>query len=74
MDPMGSGGRMIDYLDRFGALVLANTIQTYWRERGYEVYTEVISNPGTPYADKPIYCIRSNLVNGVPVERMVRSA
>lgn len=68
---------MIDFLDRFGASILANDIQRYWRERGHEIYTEIVPNPNTPFAERPIYCIRSNLINGAPPKRvmsMVRSA
>jgi hypothetical protein len=63
-----------DYLDAAGAHVLAEKIKRYWHELGaLHVTTWVVAgrkeetdNPG----DKPVstWCVRSNLVNGLPPE------
>lgn len=51
-----------DYFSAFGANVLARLIQKYWHDRGFtNVQAERAPIPGFD-----TYCVRSNLVNGLP--------
>lgn len=52
-----------DTLTRYGAGVLADYIDQYWRTRGYlGIQTEKYELPGSP----GVYGVRSNMVGGVP--------
>jgi hypothetical protein len=42
-----------------GAAALAKKINEYWRERGYEVYAQRVT-------DSAVFGVRSMLVNGCP--------
>ena len=55
---------------------LAIEIANWWRERGYEVEVWVEPIPLKFVFDRPVYSVRSNMVNGVPprVMSMVRAA
>lgn len=55
-----------DYTDRAGAQILKERIETYWRERGYEVQVTLAAASFTPAIRAARFDIRSELVNGWP--------
>jgi len=72
----------MSYRDRIsfsGANMLAVEIANWWRERGHPgIQTWVEPIPLRFAVDRPVYMVRSNMVNGKPprcrVMSMVRSA
>lgn len=68
-----------DRLSYGGAQMLAIEIANWWRERGYPgIRTWVEPTPIRFPVDRPVYAVRSNMVNGKPprcrVMSMVRAA
>jgi len=59
-----------DWLTKAAAQDLANQIQSYWAAQGKKVSMSVIMSgkkQNTPSnEEKPIYVVRSNMVNGSP--------
>lgn len=51
-----------DLLDKFGAGILADHINEYWRERGFTVRAERYELPGSK-----AWGVRSDMMNGLPV-------
>jgi hypothetical protein len=54
-----------DFLDQAGALELEARIKDHWRARGYAIGTQ-IEAMATKWRSRPVFVIRSNLVNGLP--------
>jgi hypothetical protein len=54
-----------DTMTGAGASRLADKIRNYWRARGYTVEVTVIDTT-TTIKTGPIYCVRSNLIAGLP--------
>lgn len=58
----------VDYMTTFeGANFLAEMIRKYWSKRGYTptVWVEKMGHKIT--GDGIVYCVRSNMLNGFPV-------
>jgi hypothetical protein len=62
-----------DYNTRRGAEAVAAAVRAYWTERGcFSVQTWIESGPfkGSEYTHPyTLWCVRSNLVNGLPPAR-----
>jgi hypothetical protein len=55
-----------DFLSETGALALKQKLESYWRERGYDVKVWV-QEMGFHAAVRAVrYDVRSNLINGAP--------
>jgi hypothetical protein len=54
-----------DLMSGAGASRLADMIRAYWRDRGYTIEVRVIDTTTTTKTG-PIFCVRSNLINGLP--------
>lgn len=57
-----------NHLSQDGAAVLAARISAYWRERGADVALSLhsISTRGLEANSRLLWCIRSDLVDGLP--------
>ena len=55
----------MDASTKFGALMLAQCIVDYWRQRGYFVKAERYQVPGSE-----VWGVRSNLLNGIPKAKL----
>lgn len=55
-----------DFTCHAGASELKARIETYWRERGYDVQVMLIEAPFTQAIRSGRYDLRSELVNGLP--------
>lgn len=59
----------IDYLDKDGAEMLARKVRQFWAKRDeYPIVTvsPVYLSQSPEAAERPIWCVRSNLVAGKP--------
>lgn len=68
----------MDGFTESGAKRLASIIQSYWAKKGYDVACKVFE-ASMPLSAKssnlvPLWCVRSDMVNGSPVRRAVQSA
>lgn len=55
-----------DFIDREGAVELKTRIETYWRERGFEIAVDLVQQGFTPALRRARFDIRSDLINGMP--------
>ena len=58
---------MPDLCDHPGALILAERIESYWRQRGYEVSVTTQEAGFVPTMRTRRHDVRSNMVNGLPI-------
>jgi hypothetical protein len=64
--------RVRDLISREGAEILAYELNAYWRQRGYTEAQHWIEPlragnwHGTGTKQTPIWCVRSNLIGGLP--------
>ena len=56
-----------DYCTREGAERLKNQIETYWAERGLDVTVNLVQAGFLPSMRSARTDVRSNMINGVPV-------
>jgi len=59
-----------DYTDRDGANALKAQIETYWRERGFEVQVMLVDAPFAAALRAARVDVRSEMVNGLPRQRI----
>lgn len=57
-----------DYLSAEGAVVLSDCIAAYWVKRGASVEVVVEPSQFEQSARSAFFCVRSNLINGLPRE------
>lgn len=55
-----------DYCDKFGANLLKQRIETYWRERGHEIQVVLQEVGFLSTMRSARFDVRSTLVNGLP--------
>jgi len=55
-----------DWLAAAPAYRLAEEIREYWKDRGAEVSVSVLELIDNRFSGAPVFCIRSNLVGGLP--------
>ncbi|MEZ6023931.1 MAG: hypothetical protein R3C16_11080 [Hyphomonadaceae bacterium] len=55
-----------DYTKKEGAQRLKETIEAYWRERGFDVQVMLAQGPFTIELRAARYDVRSDLINGMP--------
>ena len=58
-----------DWLEPSSAHSLAQKIEAYWLARGYGVRTEIEESVRAKDNGKPIFCVRSDMHNGLPARR-----
>jgi hypothetical protein len=64
-----AGGAQADYTDQAGANELKGRIESYWRERGYEVSVVLVDAPFAAALRAARVDVRSEMVNGLPRKR-----
>lgn len=57
---------MKDWCDQEGARRLQEKINSYWRERGYDVDVDLVDAGFVPAMRSARTDVRSNMVNGMP--------
>jgi len=65
-NPRGPAAFQIDYTDRNGAEQLKARIESYWRERGYDIEVWFVEGSFTMALRASRVDVRSELVNGLP--------
>lgn len=55
-----------DYCEAAGASQLAQRLRRFWAERGHLVCVEIKPTHTTHGSGRMIYCVRSDLINGLP--------
>jgi hypothetical protein len=55
-----------DFCTREGALRLKERIESYWKDRGYDVNIELLEAGFMPAMRSARTDVRSNMVNGIP--------
>ncbi len=71
--PMGPGAPMADWTNSNGAAALKTKIETFWRERGYEVQVMLVDGPFSAALRATRVDVRSELINGLPRAALKRS-
>ena len=59
-------GEYADTFTRQGAGQLARIIMAFWRGRGKDVRVEIVAEEFRISHARTVYCVRSNLLNGLP--------
>lgn len=59
-----------EFTDRHGAELLKARIESYWRERGYDVQITLVQAAFTPALRASRYDLRSEMTNGLPRKRL----
>ncbi len=65
---------MADWTNSAGAAVLKTKIETYWRERGYEVQAMLVDGPFSAALRATRVDVRSEMINGLPRAALKRRA
>lgn len=65
---------MADWTNSAGAAVLKTKIETYWRERGYEVQVMLVDGPFSAALRATRVDVRSEMINGLPRAALKRRA
>lgn len=65
----------VEHLTSSGAAALATRIRDHWAERGFAVETsvEAATGPKAGNESRNIFCIRSDMVGGMPVRRLAKA-
>lgn len=59
-----------EFTDRQGAELLKARIESYWRERGYDVQITLVQAAFTAALRASRYDLRSEMTNGLPRKRL----
>jgi hypothetical protein len=66
IDALAPFGASNDWTCPAGAAALKSKIETYWRERGYEVQVLLVDGPFSAALRATRVDVRSEMVNGLP--------
>lgn len=68
------GREELDLTSEVGARLLKETLEAYWRERGYDPECRIIEIGFQPQTRHIRYDVRSNICNGIPTKKFAAIA